>query len=254
MSKTLLLAYVALLHLALALCFVEGSSLSWLHRHVLGHQHQREEFTAYYKKMLQYHLRMDGNVADDSVIFIGDSLTQSLCVSAVANPAVNYGIGHDTTVGVLERLPQYSSLARASVIVIEIGTNDITRRRDEETMANFERIGRSLPAGIPAVFSAILPVNDTTRVDLRGRNARARELNAYLRRYCQLSDRFVFVDAGPALMDQDGRLSARFHDGDGIHLNADGNAVWIAALRRGIVEAKEKAAKRGALPIVPVAG
>ncbi len=58
---------------------------------------------------------------DKSVVFVGDSLTQSLYVDAVARPSVNYGIGGDTTVGVLGRLPEYRSILCASAVVMAIG-------------------------------------------------------------------------------------------------------------------------------------
>jgi len=85
---------------------------------------QPNELTPHYHQMVTFHSHMDGNVPDDSVIFIGDSLTQGLCVSAVACPSVNYGIGNDTTLGVLQRISQYESIQRAKVVVIAIGIND----------------------------------------------------------------------------------------------------------------------------------
>lgn len=89
-----------------------------------NHSVQSSELTPHYHRMLEYHKRMDGNVLTGSVIFFGDSITQGLCVSAVASHSVNYGIGSDTTFGVLERLKYYRSINRADVVVISIGVND----------------------------------------------------------------------------------------------------------------------------------
>ena len=59
--------------------------------------------------MVKYHSRMDGSIPDNSILFIGDSITQSLCVSAVADNSVNLGIGGDTTLDVINRLPKYKN-------------------------------------------------------------------------------------------------------------------------------------------------
>ena len=57
-----------------------------------------------YAKILAYHKRIDSNIPDDAVIFIGDSITEGLAVSSISPVSVNYGIGSDTTLGVLQRL------------------------------------------------------------------------------------------------------------------------------------------------------
>ena len=103
---------------------------------------------------------MDGNVPDRSVVFIGDSLTQGLCSDAIACPSVNYGVGNDTTVGVLARLPEYQSLRCASAIVLAVGVNDIMFRDNQHIVQNYRRILASLPQSVPIVCSAVLPVNE----------------------------------------------------------------------------------------------
>ena len=60
-----------------------------------------------------------------------------------------------------------------------------------------------------------------------------RELEARVRN--RLGSRWV--DAGPRLADAAGQLRAEFHDGDGLHLNSAGNAVWIAELRAALAAA-----------------
>ena len=58
------------------------------------------------ERMLSCHQWMDLIVPAGSVVFIGDSITQGLPVSAIVANGINYGIGGDTTVGVLRRLSQ----------------------------------------------------------------------------------------------------------------------------------------------------
>src|SRR5262245_21550491 len=60
-----------------------------------------------YQQIQAFQIKVDGNVPDGSVLFFGDSLVQGLCVVAVTPNAVNFGIGGDTTAGLLDRLPHY---------------------------------------------------------------------------------------------------------------------------------------------------
>jgi hypothetical protein len=124
--------------------------------YVLHQKEEQTEITDYLNRIFSYHIRMDGNIPDGAVIFIGDSLIQSLCVSAIACPSVNYGIGGDTTVGVLHRLPFYHSITRASVVVLSIGINDMKYRTNEEILSNYKIIINKIPHKVRIIFSALL--------------------------------------------------------------------------------------------------
>lgn len=200
-----------------------------------------QEISEYYKRMLCYHVRMDGNVPDRSVVFIGDSLTQGLCSDAVSYPSVNYGIGGDTTVGVLTRLAEYrQSLRRASAVVLAIGVNDMKFRDNHQIVENYRRILQVLPEKVSVVCSAVLPVNEDIYSNPSiVNNARITDLNASLKVLCSTDLRCIFVDARRRLIDANGNLSTAFQDGDGIHLNAVGNRIWIEELRDGLSKAQQ---------------
>jgi lysophospholipase L1-like esterase len=196
----------------------------------------RPEITDHYQTMLQYHRRLDATVPAQAVVFLGDSLTLGLCTEAVACPSVNYGIGSDTTVGVLGRLPHYrDSLSKASAVVLAIGVNDLMFREGPELAQNYGRILQALPQGLRIVCSALLPIHEEIyRTTTRVNNRRIREVNQALRELSAKDPRCVFVDAGSQLVDAKGELKAEFQDGDGIHLNPAGNRIWIEALRSGL--------------------
>jgi lysophospholipase L1-like esterase len=177
---------------------------------------------------------MDENVPDNSVIFIGDSITQGLAVSAVANPSVNYGIGGDTTVGVLKRVQSYASLDRASVVVIAVGINDFSYRSNEKIFDNIKSIVKKLPISIPIVISAILPIDEKIIKEWSGYNSRIVMLNSKVKDFTDKSNRLFFVDIGDALVDNKGNFSDKYHVGDGLHLNSRGNDIWIGALQEVI--------------------
>lgn len=197
------------------------------------------EITDHFRRMLRYHLRMDGNVPDGAVLFVGDSLFQGLCTDAVACPSVNYGIGQDTTVGVLVRLPQYRSLLRASAMVLEIGANDLDRRDNRQIIENYRRILEAVPRSVPVVCCAMLPVNGRLMSPPdESANARIREFNASLKALCSGDPRCVFVDPTNRLVDAEGNLAAALQDGDGVHPNSDGNRIWIEELRTAVQKAR----------------
>ncbi len=183
-----------------------------------------------YQQIQAFQIRVDENVPDGSVLFFGDSLIQGLCVTAVTPNAVNYGIGSDTTQGLLHRLPHYHSLPRCRTAVLAIGVNDFDTYTNAEVLKNYRDLLNAIP--IPVIISAVLPVDERDQPRLTGYNTRIRDLNRELTQLCREHSRCQFVDAGGQLVESDGQLAASNHVGDGVHLSPAGNAIWIAALRK----------------------
>lgn len=86
MTKRGLFTYLILLHLFLGAILVRYGYFLFV-----------DESTSlpdtHFKRMVYFYERMDADVPDSSVIFIGDSITQGLCVAAVSPLSVNYRIG-----------------------------------------------------------------------------------------------------------------------------------------------------------------
>ncbi|MCE5302303.1 MAG: GDSL-type esterase/lipase family protein [Planctomycetaceae bacterium] len=233
-QKRILVAYAFLVSVLLVAVLTKSDALVRAkNRFGFGSEIKRAEFTEYYLRLVQSHERMDANVPGGSAIFIGDSITQGLCVNAVTIPSVNYGIGSDTTAGVLNRLPKYRSLERASVVIYAIGVNDIRLRDNADILKNYRNILQKTTRDCPIVLSAVLPIDGTIQ-QFPAFNSRIRTLNQELQHLCAADPRCVFVNAGAKLTDQTGNLSKKFHNGDGIHLNCAGYTVWIAALKDAI--------------------
>jgi lysophospholipase L1-like esterase len=245
MKKNIIITYIVCVHAILGLVLLKNNSSQRNDTAAIAKQEVRSEITEHFHHMIRYHSRMDGNVPVGSVVFIGDSITQGLCVSAVVPSAVNYGIGYDTTVGVLQRLPVYNSIKRAGAVVIAIGINDFKLRTNEDILHNYSTIAERIPENIPVIFSAVLPLDEKLFPDCRGWNQRIQALNTDLKAFCDRSRNHFFVDAGPLVLDGQGNLAAEFHDGDGIHLNSKGNAVWIGELQRALKNAQPGLASTG---------
>jgi len=224
--------YLIALYLVLAVAVVKSDFLERVWRR-LGSP--PPEMSDYYQTMLAMHLRIDPCVPPGSVLFVGDSIMQGLCVSAVADGAVNYGIGWDTTVGVLRRVRQYRSPARCRAVVLAVGHNDLGRRSNAEILANYEAILSAIPPHVPVVVSAVLPTDQSATGHKR--NARIADLNEGLARLCAARGRCYWVDSAAKLVDAAGNLDLRYHDGDGVHLSQAGYAVWMADLRTALAAA-----------------
>jgi lysophospholipase L1-like esterase len=161
---------------------------------------------------------MDASVPAGAAIFLGDSITQGLATAAVAPYSVNYGIGSATTGELLDNLPVYKSLRRAGAVFLLIGINDIGRGQTIGLEGRLQAIADAIPAGVPLVWSAIMPAY----VDRADPEA-IRQANRAIARTCAARPGCVYVDTG-ALSD-----AALFSDG--VHPNTAGYAVWIGALR-----------------------
>ena len=232
MKKYILLTYIISIHLLLVIVLLKSDFIKRVEQKI-GISQSLAEPSEFFHQMLCFHARIDGNVPDHSVIFIGDSITQGLAVNAVVVPSVNYGIGGDTTVGVLQRLSIYQSIENAKAVVFAIGINDIRYRSNDEIFYNLKAISKKVPSFIPVIFSAILPIDEDIRSEWQGINQnRIRKLNLKLESLTMKINNLFFVDAGQQLMDINGNLANQFHIGDGLHLNSNGNAIWISKLRK----------------------
>lgn len=223
--------YLLMIHVLLALVLAKSDFIEKV-GYKLGVS-TTPELSPYYDRITTYHFRMDGNVPDGATLFIGDSITQGLATSAIANPAVNYGIGSDTTLGVLNRIRKYESLNRADAVVLAIGVNDLGRRSDEIIVTNYKKILDSIPEKIPVVVSAILPVDERVQ-RVNSENKRISRVNKLLRDLSLEYENVTFSDAGSSLRDSDNNLKSDFHVGDGVHLSSAGYQVWIRELRRAL--------------------
>ena len=190
----------------------------------------------HYDKMLRYHMRSVKMVPDDALIFIGDSLVIGLCVDAVSPLSINYGIGNDTSTGVLNRiLYYYPAIESARGVVLSFGTNDHKTVSAADTLANIKRVLEVIPPDVPVMLSSVLPVDESKQSHLSGRADFVAELNRGLRSLVDQHDMVIFIDNDDTFdTDGDGRLDDGNHVGDGIHLNRVGNEKWAANLRAGL--------------------
>lgn len=227
-KKTLIsIAYVVALHVFLVIVFWKPG---FYHRINPFAKEQTETYQIIYNNMLALQLRIDANITDHPVIFIGDSIIQGMCVSCITENSINFGIGLDTTAGVLRRISLYKSLKQAKAIVLAIGLNDTRVRSNAEILANYRRILQAIPADRPVIFSAILPMARHPRWP-DNTNNRIIELNKSAEKICLKRLSCKFVNIGKRLMDNNGLLEEQYHIGDGIHPSPAGYQKLISSFR-----------------------
>ncbi len=233
-KKMLFVLYVACIHIVIIVILLKSDFRVRLYQR-MGLTHLLPEITQHYNNMLPFHLRIDGNVPEGAVLFIGDSITQGLCVSAVTDKGVNLGIGYDTTFGVLKRVALYASVNKARSVMLAVGINDIItyKKTDDEIIKNYKKIILSFPENLLIIISAILPIDEHIKgVTV---NKKIVNINKRLVDLCASTKNCNFVDSGKKMIGPDGNLKADYHIGDGIHLNATGYEIWIEDLKAVLI-------------------
>ncbi|MBR0507820.1 MAG: hypothetical protein IJJ86_04350 [Clostridia bacterium] len=120
----------------------------------------------------------------------------------------------------------------AKKVFILLGMNDLDYRRWEDVEENFrtliDRIRDACP-DVEIVIESILPVTKGYSRKIQIPIAQWNGFNEVLKGVCEEKN-VAFLSFSDQLMDEEGYLLAEYADG-GYHLNADGNAVWVRALR-----------------------
>lgn len=192
---------------------------------------QPSELSDYHHSMKGLHFNSAQLIPEGSILLIGDSLTQSIEPNLVHAEAINYGIGGDTTFGVLDRLPLYH-FDRARAVVLAIGVNDFKYRDTPAILANINEILNVIPADLPVILSLLLPVIEEDNPGLAGINERIDALNQGLRDIAeQRSNVTIWENAG---MRRAGQAVPEYLAGDGLHLTPAGVAAWAAELRQAL--------------------
>ncbi len=222
----LLVCYIVCLNLLLAVIIFKPGPVEQLAKRLGWRKSSHAE---HYNRILAFHCRIDACVPDDAVIFIGDSFIQGMCVSAIVERGVNFGIGGDTTSGVLKRLPTYTCIKKARAIVLAVGFNDLCERNNSQILKNYREILLKLPENVKVIFCSVLPIDENCRSERY--NDRIIELNRSSAEMCSSMENCQFADLTDKFRDTQGNLSQQYHEGDGIHLNSKGYSIYNETLK-----------------------
>lgn len=174
---------------------------------------------------------VDDWIPPGAVLLAGDSLIAMLPARHVDSRAVNLGVGGATTADVRARLRGRDSLQRARALILLVGTNDLTR---EPVPAEPEALLAEIPPRLAVIVCTVPPIDPTAQRDrtLAGVSA----LNERWRRAAAARPNTVLAPTERALADPSGALRRELHQGDGLHLNAEGNRRLAALLRETLAQ------------------
>jgi lysophospholipase L1-like esterase len=169
------------------------------------------------------------------VVFVGSSSIRgwrSLADDMPGLPVVRRGVGGSRLFDACYWSDELVNRHRPAAVVLFSGTNDLagdrpkTAERVRDLFLLFvQRVRRDDPE-LPIAWIAITP--SPARAQHIGLVRAANEL---VRAECAADPRLSFIDPTPDLALPDGAPDPRFFQRDGLHLNADGYAVWTRHVR-----------------------
>jgi lysophospholipase L1-like esterase len=169
-----------------------------------------------------------------SVILLGDSIIAELNPQEVADDAVNFGLGGDTTNTLYRRLAVLHSIVRSRVVIVEVGVNDLKYRAIGPIVSDYRKVLGRLAAVPRVVVMSVLPV------DPAGQAARERPylqnqtietLNRGLHILCRQQMNCHFLDAWPAIA----ASQSNIFGSDGWHLSDAGRHVLAGLMRNALM-------------------
>ena len=178
-------------------------------------------------------------IVTNKIVFLGDSITEfGDWRKLLDDPTIiNRGIAGDTTLGVLNRLDDVI-VRQPSKLFVKIGINDISKNVPDDVISeNIFTIVKRVRVGSPKTkifVHSILPTNDAVKAeypDAFDKNDHVMAVNRQLKKY-EKKKGYTFVDLCSQFCDEKGKLVVKYAENDGLHLNADGYALWVRILRK----------------------
>lgn len=166
------------------------------------------------------------------IVFLGDSLTQRYPLADFYPnmPIYNRGIDGDTTLGVLKRLDVSVFALQPSLVVLQIGTNDlqVAELPLEATVENIQTIIQKIHHKLPQtniMLVSLYPVNETPDklIEKIVVGPRQNKDLMWINDHLKHIENVTFVNVYPALLDTSGNLEMRFTK-EGLHLSLNGYA------------------------------
>jgi lysophospholipase L1-like esterase len=108
--------------------------------------------------------------------------------------------------------------------------NDLKYRSPLEVAEMLAQLFEIVGSDLPIFVLSVIPVDEQFSSS-HHKNENIGELNREIRELAASTLTVEFVDINSKLANNAGGLLSSLHIGDGVHLNADGNAIVIAELR-----------------------
>lgn len=192
-----------------------------------GFAHKVETFKSYNKF-----------VKPDSIVFVGDSITQDYNIYEYFQgyPVYNRGIGGDTSKGLLTRMDHSIFNLNPKTIIILIGTNDLAmlETKPAEVGARIIEIVNLIKVKLPEskiIVQSIYPVNAniSPQTVLPRSNHDIMEINSIIKSIPGI----VYLDLFSKLVDDEGNLDKQYTV-EGLHINNQGYELITEIIKKEI--------------------
>ena len=172
---------------------------------------------------------------EEAIVFVGSSsirLWSTLAEDMDPMPVIQRGFGGSKLFDAIYYTDRIITPYKPKMLVVFSGTNDIAGnnpKQAEEVTALYEqfvdRVHHKL-SDLPIYFIAISP----TRSRWEHKKI-VFETNRRVAEMASNDDRLFFIDTASALLDESGEPNDDLFQGDQLHLNEDGYAVWTSIIK-----------------------
>ncbi len=180
-----------------------------------------------------------------AVVFVGSSsirFWETLASDMEPLVVVNRGFGGATMRDVLHFAGRIVSPYRPRGVVLGAGENDLESwrgRTADDVAADASLFAERMERMMPGLWLYVLNVKASpARAETHDEG---RRLNALLDALCRSRPRRRLVDVAGAMLGADGRARRELFLDDGLHLSAEGYAVWASVLRPMLLADAERA-------------
>ena len=167
------------------------------------------------------------------VLFYGSSsirLWSTLTADFPSCPVVNRGVGGANLDELIACVDRLVVPLRPSTVVIYGGDNDLDAGKSpERVFSDFMRLLRRIREALPNTRQLVVSIKPSpARQPLLSRIC---TVNTLLREFTKREAQIRFVDVFHEMMGPNGLLDSALYVDDGLHLNANGYAVWRKAIQ-----------------------
>ena len=164
----------------------------------------------------------------NAILFTGSSsirLWTNLTADFPGRVVLNRGFGGSHMSDLVHYFDRVVMPYRPKLIVVYEGDNDLQDGKTVDAVfADFRTFLRRVHEKLPDTTVALLAIKPSPA--RRRLLAEQRELNRRLRELAAKEPRLSFIDTATPLLAPDGSMRPELYREDGLHLNADGYAVW----------------------------
>jgi lysophospholipase L1-like esterase len=174
----------------------------------------------------------------DAVLFIGSStirIWKSLPKDFPELTVINRGFGGSQIADSTRYADRIAIPYHPSQIVMYAGDNDLAAgKTPEQVLEDFHDFVKKIRSALPDVPITLISIKPSIArwkiVD------RIKKANSLIKEFAQGEKNIDFVDIYPAMLGADGKPRPELFRPDGLHMNANGYAILISALKPRLIQ------------------